>query len=502
MRSYPPADFTDSRAAFEALVSSLQTDDMGASSHVAVEEHLDIEGTELLRLLYQDHLSLRAEREEAIPMTGADEAQRTETRHSERGLMSPFGGVVVRRLALTKHGVSGGLRPLDAWLNLPTDSFSLVVRRDIAWAAANGSFDTAVQDVTRLTGATVHKRQAERLALAFARDFGAFYAERGPEPVVVQDLLVLSFDGKGVVMRPEGLREETRKRAEKAARSKSTRRLQPGQKPNRKRMAAVATIYDLEPTRRTPEDVLRALNHSGPHKVPKKPKNKRVWASLERSMQQVVEDGFLSALDRDENIQRRWVVLVDGNEDQLAGVRAQAAAIGIELTVVLDIIHVLEYLWKAGQALLGAKDTEAVEAWVTARARRILDGKSSSVAAGIRRSATRRGLKAKRREAVDACCNYLLNHREELRYHEFLRQGLPIATGVIEGACRSLVRDRMDITGARWGLPGAEAVLKLRSLRASGDFDEYWAFHQRRELERNHLQHYAVDELVELREAA
>ena len=120
----------------------------------------------------------------------------------------------------------------------------------------------------------------------------------------------------------------------------------------------------------------------------------------------------------------------------------------------------------------------------------------------MRRSATRRGLTGTRRKAVDACCGYLLNHREELRYHEFLRDGLPIATGVFEGACRSLVRDRMDITGARWVLPGAEAVLKLRSLRQSGDFGAYWKFHQRCELERNHLQNYADDELVELREAA
>jgi hypothetical protein len=499
MGSYPLSSFTDSFAAFEALVSSLQTDEMVGSSHVDVETHIDDKGTEVLRLLLQDHLALRAERESKRPMTGADGEARTEARTGERDLMSLFGGVVVRRIALTKRGVSGGLRPMDAWLNLPSDSFSLVVRKEIAWAAANGSFESAVGDVVRLTGATVHKRQAERLAMAFAQDFGGFYESRGPEAVVSGDLLVLSFDGKGVVMRPEGLRAETQKRAKAAPK---TRRLKPGQKPNRKRMAAVATIYDLEATPRGSEDVLRELGHSGPYKVPKKPKNKRVWASLERSMQEVVADGFLAALDRDENLKRRWVVLVDGNEDQLAAVRAQAAAIGIKVTIVLDVIHVLEYLWKAGQAVLGAQDGAAVEAWVTARAKRILEGESSAVAAGIRRSATTRNLCGDRRKAVDSCCGYLLNHRDELRYHEFLRDGLPIASGVIEGACRSLVRDRMDITGARWGLPGAEAVLKLRSLRASGDFDEYWRFHQRCELERNHLRSYAEDELAELREAA
>lgn len=502
MESYPPDTFADSRAAVEELLSSLQTVEMGTASHVAVEEHIDEDGMALLRQLYQDHLSLRAEVEEKHSVTGADGKERTETRKSSRALMSPFGGVVVQRLALTKHGVSGGLRRMDAQLNLACDSFSLLGRRDIAWAVANASFENAVADVTRLTGAQIHKRQAERLAPAFAEDFNAFYTSRDPVPVVSTDLLVLSFDGKGVVMRPEGLRKETRKNAVKASKVKSTRRLEPGQKPNRKRMAAVATIYDLEATPRTPDDVLRQLDHSGPYTVPKRPKNKRVWARLERRMKEVVGDAFLSALDRDEHLKRRWVVLVDGNADPLAAVRMQAKSIGIELTVVLDIIHVLEYLWKAGQALFGAANSTAVEAWVAVRAHRILAGTSSSVAAGIRRSATNRGLTGDRRKRVDACCRYLLNHRQELRYHEFLRDGLPIASGVIEGACRSVVRDRMDITGARWGLPGAEAVLKLRSLRASRDFDDYWTFHQQRELERNHLQNYAEWELPELRAVA
>lgn len=107
-----------------------------------------------------------------------------------------------------------------------------------------------------------------------------------------------------------------------------------------------------------------------------------------------------------------------------------------------------------------------------------------------------------RREVIDQCANYLLNHKQYLRYDEFLRDGLPIATGVIVGACRSLVCDRMDITGACWGLEGGEAVLKLRSLRASGDFEEYWHHHQCRELQRNHLDKYDDSELTHLREAA
>ena len=166
----------------------------------------------------------------------------------------------------------------------------------------------------------------------------------------------------------------------------------------------------------------------------------------------------------------------------------------LDLTVTVDFIHVLEYLWKAAHCLKAVGSKEA-EDWVAARALRILQGKASGVAAGIRRSATLNGLAKDARKGVDDCANYLLKFRDYLRYDENLERGLPIATGVIEGACRHLIKDRMDITGARWGLPGAEAVLKLRSLRSSGDFDEYWVDHKKRSLERNHLSNYAENRL-------
>ena len=178
-----------------------------------------------------------------------------------------------------------------------------------------------------------------------------------------------------------------------------------------------------------------------------------------------------------------------------------AANCGVQITVVVNLIHVLGYLWKAGKALTG-DDIAETEAWVSERTGRILRGHSSQVAAGMRRSATMRRLDARARKPIDNCANYLLKYRSYLRYDQYLRDGLPIATGVIEGACRSVVKDRMDITGARWGLPGGEAVLKLRSLRASGDLDAYLAYHAQRQLERNHLVRYDEHELSDLREAA
>jgi len=162
----------------------------------------------------------------------------------------------------------------------------------------------------------------------------------------------------------------------------------------------------------------------------------------------------------------------------------------VSVTIVMDFIHVLEYLWDAARSL-SPDDAHASEMWVQERAQKVLQGHAREVAAGMRRRATLRGVSDKQREAIDTCADYLLNRQSYLRYDVFLAQGFPIATGVIEGACRHLVKDRMDLTGARWRLDSAEAVLQLRSLRSSSDFEAYWCFHKQQELQRNHLSRYA-----------
>lgn len=149
----------------------------------------------------------------------------------------------------------------------------------------------------------------------------------------------------------------------------------------------------------------------------------------------------------------------------------------------------IEYLWKAAYCFYADGSPEA-EAWVKERILRILEGKSSDVAAGMRRSATLRRLSEKARKPVDTSANYLLKNREMLKYDEYLKQGLPIATGAIEGACRYLIKDRMDITGARWGLERAEAILKLRSIKQSDDFKDYWKFYKNQSHTRVHSSQY------------
>ena len=125
------------------------------------------------------------------------------------------------------------------------------------------------------------------------------------------------------------------------------------------------------------------------------------------------------------------------------------------------------------------------------KARQVLDGRAGIVAAAIRRKATTLGLDANQRTNADRCADYLLPKRPYLDYPTALKNGWPIATGVIEGACRHLVKDRMDITGARWGLAGAEAILTLRALISNGDFDSYWTFHLVQKHRRVHASRYA-----------
>jgi hypothetical protein len=145
--------------------------------------------------------------------------------------------------------------------------------------------------------------------------------------------------------------------------------------------------------------------------------------------------------------------------------------------------------WKAAWCFHAEGDPTA-ETWVRHHALSILQGKATTVARVIRRKATLAGLDPTSRKNADTCAGYLTGKAPYLDYPTALQAGWPIATGVIEGACRYLVKDRMDITGARWGLAGAEAILKLRALRANGDFDEYWHYHLAQERHRVHETRY------------
>lgn len=157
----------------------------------------------------------------------------------------------------------------------------------------------------------------------------------------------------------------------------------------------------------------------------------------------------------------------------------------MRITVVFDLIHVLHYLWLIA-VLLCPDDRKAADGWIARILKQLLSRHPLDVVATIRQTATNRKLTAEHREQLDTALEYLNKNSTRIHYARFLAEGLPIATGVIEGACRYLIQDRLGITGARWGLADAEAVLKLRAIRTSGDWDDYWRFHLQNEHARNH----------------
>ena len=256
-------------------------------------------------------------------------------------------------------------------------------------------------------------------------------------------------------------------------------------------MAEVGAVYDATPVPRTPADILPG-NDTQRRDATQGPTahNKWLTASVAHDAAAIVAAIFDEADHRDPHHTRTWVALVDGNNHQIDRIHTEARTRKVNVPILIDFVHVLEYLWRAAWSFHTEADP-AADQWVRHHAQKVLDGGATRVAGNIRRAATRASLEPAQRANADTCAKYLTNKRAYLDYPTALKQGWPIATGIIEGACRHLVKDRMDLTGARWGLHGAEAVLKLRALRCNGDFQNYWRYHLDQEQRRVHQTRYA-----------
>jgi hypothetical protein len=481
--------FAAETRAFDCLKGALA--DLGSAtlSHHELEDLVGLQGRELLRLLFQAHLDLREKRErEHIRQTkdkgvrGGDGQVRPhhEVGHS-RLLACVFGTVTVTRIAWRGRGQSS-VHPADAELALPARLHSHGLRRLAVLEAVRGSYDQAKEAIDRSCGKVLGKRQAEQLVVAAAADIDAFYQHKIPIPSTAATALVVQVDGKGIVMRPEALRPATLKAHLNGQRALRTR-LAPGEKPHRKRMAMLACVFDADPAPRRPHDVIAPPEGRSTDRTPRPgPKAHRKWltGSLIHPPGHVIAAAFDQAQARDRQHLRDWVVLVDGARHQLELIQTEADRREAKVHILLDFVHVAEYVWGAAHCFHkpGVPETEA---WVAGHLTTILHGQAARVATEIATQADQTGLHGTRRDGADACVRYLTGHLDHLRYDTALTAGWPIATGPIEGACRHLIGDRLDITGSRWGLEGAEAVLKLRALIDNGDFDTYWALHLARE---------------------
>jgi hypothetical protein len=370
------------------------------------------------------------------------------------------------------------VHPLDDPLQLPSRSFSYELQRRLVQAAVQGPFDEATARVADATGVVVPKRSAEELVQEAARDFEAFYQTRIPPPEAeTGPILVAALDGKGVPM------------VKAAPARRMVRRLK-GEKAQQKKMAVVATVYTQQPHLRTPQEVFEHLFEVGPVRSPEpevasppreRPEYKRVWASLLKGKAGIMAEVVQELRHRDPARQKSWVALTDGERALQQSVTRRLRGVPL----ILDWQHVLEKLWSAAYAFHEEGSPKAL-AWVQERAWRLLHGEVSQVVQGMRVSTTRRALRGQQRKVVEAVAGYFYRNRQRMRYDEYLRQGWPIGTGAVEGACKHLIKDRMERSGMRWKLTTAEAMLKLRAVYLSSDFEAYWAFHVAREHARLH----------------
>jgi hypothetical protein len=471
--------FERSREAFAEAEEWLAGPEAAGLDHAGLEEELSARGREIQRLLLQDHLDARAAAEPRLArVAGPDGVTRARAeRGHARQLASVFGPVRVTRIAYRGRGVPN-VHLADGQLNMPAGKHSHGLAKMVAAAAAAGSLERACVQVRDRTGCPLGRRQAQQLARAAAVDFEDFYASRRPPRAGPGDVLVLSCDAKGIMVRPGELRPRAQRLAAKAV-PRQDGRLSRGEVRTRKRMAEVGAVFDLTPVPRTAHDILGP----GPRRPGPRAAGKWLTASVAADAADVVAAAFAESDRRDPDRQRTWIALADGNKDQIAWIGDQAAARNITITTLVDFIHVIEYLWDAAWCFF-PEASPGAGPWVRSHAAAILDGHAAGVAAALRTAAS--ALPPARQKTAARTARYLDAKAPWLDYPRALAAGWPISTGVIEGACRHLVKDRMDITGARWGVETAEAILKLRALHANGDFEEYWAYHRKREHQRNH----------------
>jgi hypothetical protein len=419
---------------------------------------------------------------ESVTLPDGRSCPRLENLHPRR-YVSIFGEFVLRR---TVYGSREGQRiefvPLDNRLQLPGSDFSYVLQDWDQSFCVEQAFGPSAEIIRRMLGLRQSVDSLEQMNADMSQHVADF-REAQPQPEADEEgtLLVTSADGKGIVMR----------RPKTAAAPGRPGRRRKGEKANQKRMATVGAAYTVDRHVRTPEEVVAALFRDGPERPERrpKPKHKRVWASLS------LEDGekFFSSVDvvytwlKDEVDKRnpkRTKEMVHICDAQEALWQARDRYLPQEnATNIADLLHVSERVWQAAHVFYSEGSADA-EQFARERLLRILQGHADLVVRGLRQMATKRHLVGSKRKTLTQVCNYLENNRERMHYDVYLARGYPIASGVIEGACRHLVKDRMERAGMHWTFGGAQCMLNVRSVYVNGDWEAYQAFRIEREMRR------------------
>jgi hypothetical protein len=396
-----------------------------------------------------------------------------------RPYVSIFGPFTLPRTAYgSREGQKIEFVPLDNRLQLPASAFSYVLQDWDQALCAEDAFGPVNVTIARILGLKQSVDSLEHMNRDMAAHATPFRLNRPLPPAAEEgEVFVVSADGKGVVLR-RGAEDP----APPAYRTK-------GDKASQKRMATVGAVYSVDRYVRTPEQVVAALFRDGPRPEEgrPRPRHKQVWASLPQAGVSVsgMEAVFLWLLwelsRRNPGRAQEVVYLSDGQE---ALWEAREEYLGGRGTVgILDLLHVTPRLWQAAHVFHPEKSA-AAEAFVRERLLRVLRGQVAGVIQGLRVMAGRRSLTAAKRKALRAVGNYLEKNQDRMRYDDYLAAGYPIASGVIEGACRHAVKDRMERAGMHWTIPGAQAMLEVRSVYVSGQWDEYQAYRIAEETQR------------------
>ena len=395
--------------------------------------------------------------------------QRLPTNHDRRYL-SIFGELTITRVVYgSREGQKIQRVPLDERLGLPESSFSYVLEDWSQRLCLKESFAEARNSLEMLLGLRLGSRTLEPLNQTVAAHATPFRATIETPPAEEEGpLLVVTADGKGVPMR---------RPAEPGP--KPHHRRTKGQKANKKQMACVGAVYSTQPFVRKAEDILdEVLRHQKAEHRPR-PQHKHVWAEMSREI-----DGFpvtakesLFCQLHDELTARNLchdrpvVCLMDGERALWEAQRVYfPEAVGI-----LDLFHVLERLWAVAHCFHREGSREAGQ-FVEDKLWDLLQGRVGYVIGGFRQRLTKGKLSGSRRRVLASAIEYMENNRDHMRYDEYLAAGYPIGSGVAEGACRHLVKDRMEQTGMRWTVEGAQAMLHVRALYLNDQWEDFLAF--------------------------
>jgi hypothetical protein len=459
----------DLRAEFESILANVMSEEGRSVTADTMERRLLRQllalGRSLLALFLATRAAATAGRVHRDP-AGVDRPY-----HSERPrhYLSIFGAIEFLRPYFYGRGV-GGVAPVDAQLSLPATACSDLVRESVEALAVELPYHKATGVLRRLFGLALSSRMAAEQLAEDAPAVEAYYAEQGPPPPAEEAaVLVVQADGKGVpILRPTT--------------TPTPVRLGKGQKYGGKKEATLTAVYTIAPAVRTPESVAASLFDTPSEEPPSAaiapeerpgPQHKRLWATLEGKDAALAEAAAHVAARDGAHLTDR-VALTDGCQALQERVQQQFPA----CTLVLDLIHVVEYLWKAANALLGETNPQRT-AWVQAHTLLLLQSKAQQVVREFRQLAQAPEQTASQTKVLREVAAYLDRNQPWLDYARYLAAGWPIATGVIEGACRHLVKDRCERSGMRWTIDGAESLLHGRCAFENGDWDAFHAFRRR-----------------------